>query len=114
MHAHVMSSSHFGTCWSMHVSTRSTVRLLLMLLLSALDAAAAAALCAFCSHLQEASGVLSEVAELTVQNQALNKTFMSLAGDVIPVLNDTYLCTTIMHMFVWSCPAHYWLGVCCR
>jgi hypothetical protein len=30
--------------------------------------------------LQEASGVLAEVAELTSQNQALNKTFMALAG----------------------------------
>lgn len=30
--------------------------------------------------LQEASGVLGEVAELTAQNQALNKTFMALAG----------------------------------
>lgn len=32
-------------------------------------------------HLQEASGVLAEVAELTSQNQALNKTFMALAGE---------------------------------
>lgn len=30
--------------------------------------------------LQEASGVRAEVAELTSQNQALNKTFMALAG----------------------------------
>jgi hypothetical protein len=29
---------------------------------------------------QEASGVLAEVAELTSQNQSLNKTFMALAG----------------------------------
>lgn len=31
---------------------------------------------------EEASGVLAEVAELTSQNQALNKTFMALAGEV--------------------------------
>jgi hypothetical protein len=29
---------------------------------------------------EEASGVLAEVAEITAQNQALNKTFMALAG----------------------------------
>lgn len=33
-----------------------------------------------CCCIQEASGVLSEVAELTGQNQALNKQFMALAG----------------------------------
>jgi hypothetical protein len=31
--------------------------------------------------LQEASGVLAEVSELTGQNQALNKQFMALAGE---------------------------------
>lgn len=34
----------------------------------------------FVLPLQEASGVLAEVAELTSQNQAFNKTFMALAG----------------------------------
>jgi hypothetical protein len=32
--------------------------------------------------LQEASGVLAEVSELTGQNQALNKQFMALAGEI--------------------------------
>jgi hypothetical protein len=32
-------------------------------------------------RLQEASGVLAEVSELTAQNQGLNKQFMALAGE---------------------------------
>lgn len=30
---------------------------------------------------EEASGVLADVAEVTAQNQALNKTFLALAGE---------------------------------
>jgi hypothetical protein len=36
--------------------------------------------CCLALPLQEASGVLAEVAELTSVNQGLNKTFMALAG----------------------------------
>lgn len=41
--------------------------------------------CCVVPDLQEASGVLAEVAELTMQNQALNKTFMGLAGAACPL-----------------------------
>lgn len=52
--------------------------------------------------LQEASGVLAEVAELTSQNQALNKTFMALAG--VRVCTGVFMCAPRGLLLPPGCP----------
>lgn len=64
--------------------------------------------CCSALPLQEASGVLAEVAELTSQNQGLNKTFMALAGATAQQRAGIYVCTAIACMLcagMYACTA---------